>query len=187
MSGFNLTRTLGETSVAFEYDTRQIDKALGRFAEQTAKVMEDAIYEILKDQVSKTQNYINSSVSPAQMEMGRKVADSITAEVLKSQDGEVAFIFGSDPMDDGGVEGSRGGKLALYLEHGVEPFAYGFTFKTIENSKFWGGGTGFINAKADRNSSHKGFKAIGWLEDAQQSALPKIEEAILSALYEAWG
>ena len=81
-------------------------------------------------------------------------------------------------MDEGGVTGSRGGNW-LYLQHGVDEFPE-FTFKTIKNTRFWGGGDGFINAKTGRNMTHKGLSAsAGW---KHSRALPDIEAAILEAL-----
>ena len=184
---FNLNVNSGFVKSSFSYDTRQIDKLVKDFAEDAHKQMEDAIWAILKKQLPKTQRYIVSSLPPSSKDMAHKVADSLEIEQLKSREGEVEFRFGSNPMDDGGVTGSRGGKLALYLQHGVGPFNYGFTFKTIESTRYWGGGEGFINAKAGKNTVHKGFKKISWLEHAQDGALPEIEAAILENLYGEWG
>lgn len=184
---FNLNVNRGFTQSSFSYDSRQIDKLVRDFAEDAHKQMEDAIFQILKKQLPKTQRYIVSELPPSSKDMGHKVADSLEIELLKSREGEVEFRFGSSPMDEEGVTGSRGGKLALYLQHGVGPFNYGFTFKTIESTRYWGGGEGFINAKAGKNTVHKGFKKISWLEHAQDGALPEIEAAILENLYEEWG
>lgn len=184
---FNLNVNSGFVKSSISYDTRQIDKLVNDFAEDAHKQMEDAIWAILKKQLPKTQRYIVSSLPPSSKDMAHKVADSLEIEQLKSREGEVEFRFGSKPMGDGGVTGSRGGKLALYLQHGVDSFQYGFTFKKIENTRFWGGGEGFINAKSGKNMIHKGFKKISWLEHAQDGALPEIEAAILENLYKEWG
>jgi len=184
---FNLNMNRGFTQSSISYDTRQIDKLVNDFAEDAHKQMEDAIFQILKKQLQKTQRYIVSELPPSSKDMGHKVADSLEIELLKSRNGEVEFRFGSSPMDEEGVTGSRGGKLALYLQHGVGPFQYGFTFKKIENTRYWGGGEGFINAKSGKNMIHKGFKKISWLEHAQDGALPEIEAAILENLYKEWG
>jgi hypothetical protein len=184
---FTLEHGRGFVDAFFQYDSRQIDRLVGDFAQNANEQMEEAIVDILKRELKNTQQYIKQSLPPSQQDMATKVADSLMVETLKSNNGEVEVRFGSDPMDDGGVEGSRGGKLALYLQHGVQEFNYGFTFKTIENTRFWGGGEGFINAKTGRNTTHKGFKRIGWLEHAQQGALPDIQAAIIEALEKEWG
>lgn len=184
---FTLDLNKGSTSSTFQYDSSQIDKLVGKFAREANEYLEDAIFQILKKQLPKTQRYIVSSLPPSSKDMAHKVADSLQIEQLKSREGGVQFRFGSAPMDDGGVKGSRGGKLALYLQNGVRPFNYGFTFKTIENTRFWGGGEGFINAKTGKNTIHKGFKKISWLEHAQEGALPEIEAAILEVLEKEWG
>ena len=184
---FTLEHGRGFVDTFFQYDSRQIDRLVGDFAQNANEQMEQAIVDILKRELKNTQQYINQSLPPSQQDMATKVADSLMVETLKSSNGEVEVRFGSDPMDDRGVEGSRGGKLALYLQHGVDEFNYGFTFKTIENTRFWGGGEGFINAKTGRNTTHKGFKRIGWLEHAQEGALPDIQAAIIEALEKEWG
>jgi hypothetical protein len=184
---FTLEHGRGFVDAFFQYDSRQIDRLVGEFAHNANEQMEQAIVDILKRELKNTQQYIKQSLPPSQQDMATKVADSLMVETLKSNSGEVEVRFGSDPMDDGGVEGSRGGKLALYLQHGVQEFNYGFTFKSIENTRFWGGGEGFINAKTGRNTTHKGFKRIGWLEHAQQGALPDIQAAIIEALEKEWG
>jgi hypothetical protein len=184
---FTLTHGRGFVDAFFQYDSRTIDRMVGEFGKNANDQLEEAIVDILKRELKNTQRYIQSELPPSQQDMATKVADSLAVEVLKSRSGEVEVRFGSEPMDGGGVSGSRGGKLALYLQHGVGEFNYGFTFKTIENTRFWGGGEGFINAKTGENTTHKGFKRIGWLEHAQQGALPDIEAAILEALEKEWG
>lgn len=184
---FTLEHGRGFVDAFFQYDSRTIDKLVGKFANDANKQLEEAIVEILKREARNTQRYIKGSLPPSQRAMATTVADSLSVEVLKSNQGEVEVRFGSSPMDEGGVSGSRGGKLALYLQHGVGEFDYGFTFKTIENTKFWGGGEGFINAKTGKNTTHKGFKKISWLEYAQEGALPEIEAAMIEALEKEWG
>ena len=184
---FTLEHGRGFVDAFFRYDSREIDRLVDNFAHDAEKYMEQAIVDILKRELRNTQRYIKGELPPSQQDMASKVADSLAVETLESRDGKVEVRFGSDPMDDGGVSGSRGGKLALYLQHGVGEFNYGFTFKTIENTRFWGGGEGFINAKTGRNTTHKGFKRIGWLEHAQQGALPDIQAAIIEALEKEWG
>jgi hypothetical protein len=184
---FTIEHGRGFVDAFFQYDSREIDRLVGKFAENANKQMEEAIVDILKRELRNTQSYIKSELPPSQQDMANAVADSLAVEVLKSNQGEVEVRFGSEPMDDGGHTASRGGKIALYLQHGVDTFEYGFTFKTIENTRFWGGGQGFINAKTGRNMVHKGFKRIGWLEHAQEGALPDIQAAIIDALEKEWG
>tara|TARA_R100000231_G_scaffold45307_2_gene39086 strand:- start:867 stop:1427 length:561 start_codon:yes stop_codon:yes gene_type:complete len=184
---FTLTHGKGFVDAFFHYDSRTIDRLVGEFGKNANEQLENAIVDILKRELRNTQRYIKGELPPSQQDMATAVADSLAIEVLKSKQGEVEIRFGSDPMDGGGVSGSRGGKLALYLQHGVGQFPYGFTFKTIQNTRFWGGGEGFINAKTGDNMTHRGFKRIGWLEHAQEGALPDIEAAILEALEKEWG
>jgi len=184
---FTLEHGRGFVDAFFQYDSRTIDRMVGEFGRNANDQLEQAIVDILKRELRNTQSFIVQELPPSQADMAHKVADSLAVEVLKSRSGEVEVRFGSQPMDDGGVSGSRGGKLALYLQHGVDEFSYGFTFKTIQNTRFWGGGEGFINAKTGRNTTHKGFKRISWLEHTQQNALPDIETAILDALEKEWG
>lgn len=172
----------------FDWDARQVERAFNHMEENAGKVMADAIKQALREQATKTQRYIKSSVSSRQRVMGQRVADSIAVEVWGNKQNATEVVFGSDPIGDGGVTGSRGGKLAIMLEKGVQPFEYGFTFKTITPSPSFGiGSTGlgnFINAKA--NPVHGGFKAIGWLADAYAEVVPEIEERLILALQEAF-
>lgn len=170
----------------FIYEDKQFQKDLDNLEANAKKIMLDAIYDILKEQLADTQKYIKKETDFKQRYMANKVADSLIVEQGTTQGDTVVVGFGSDPFPEG-VEGSRGGKLALILEFGVQPFTYPFTFKTIENSRSWGSiGGGFINAKAGNNQTHRGFKAIGWLEYSQAQVMPEIQR-IVDAFAEAWG
>jgi hypothetical protein len=188
MANYNITTNREPMNLNLRWDTRQMDAANKAMDATAAGIIAMAIKEVLRAEISPTQSQIFRDTPPSQRDMATAVADSLTVEA-GHRDKTAEVRFGSDPMDSGGVTGSRGGKLAEYLEFGVDPFEYGFTFKTIKNSRFWGaGGTssgGFINAKGG-NMTHKGFKAIGWLSQAQERAVPKMESAILNALNEAW-
>tara|TARA_R110001592_G_scaffold142126_1_gene364104 strand:+ start:223 stop:780 length:558 start_codon:yes stop_codon:yes gene_type:complete len=175
-------------SMKFHLDDRQVKQAVDHMEANSGKVMAETIKEALREQATKTQRFINSSVPSRQRVMGQKVADSIAVEIYGDGKNIAEVAFGSDPMQEGGVTGSRGGKLAIMLESGVKPFEYGFTFKTIKPSPSFGiGSTGlgsFINAKA--NPVHGGFEAIGWLAQAYAEVVPEIEERLIVALQEAF-
>ena len=167
------------------FDFTEVNRAIAFMESNAGKSMADAIESKLKEQLRKSQGYINSSVRPRHRVMGQRVADSLAVEVGVSAAGEAQVRFGSDPMDDGGVEGSRGGKLALILENGIRSFPYPFTFKSIKNSPSWGSiGGGFINAKGGNNMNYKGFDGIGWLTKGFNEVLPKMEDAIIQKLKE---
>ena len=183
---FRVSHGKGPVSGFVEYDSAEIERLVGKFAENVERQMEKAIVEILKRELRNTQSYIKNEVPPRQKGLSTKVADSLAIETLESADGEVHIRFGSDPMEEGGVEGSRGGKLALYLQHGAGRFDYGFKFMKIKNTAFRGGGEGFINARGE-HATHPGFKRIAWLERTQQAALPDIQAAIVEALEKEWG
>ncbi len=183
----NLKNSLGSVSATIR--DRQLNAAMDNFEKTAGAVIANAIKDVLRQEAASTQRFINGAVSPRQRYMGKRVADSIAVEMGQDDANNIVVRFGADPMDDGGPEGSRGGKLALILEHGARPYEYGFTFKTIKNSPSWGSGAGeggFINAKG-RNGTHPGFKSIGWLERAEERVKPEIGQAIADALREAYG
>ncbi len=172
----------------YNIDTRQVEKAIKTMEDDSGKVMAQAITDALRRQLTRSQTYINSSVPSRQRVMGQRVADSLTVETFGENGNEAEVVFGSDPIGEGGVTGSRGGKLAIMLERGVQGFPYGFTFKTIDPSPSFGiGSTGlgnFINAKA--NAAHPGFESIGWLAQAYAEVVPELEREIMGALQEAF-
>ena len=182
----NFKHTLNTDSgrITGTWDFTEVNRAIAFMESNAGESMADAIALKLKEQMRKSQNYINSSVRPRHRVMGQRVADSLMVEVGVSAVGEAQVRFGSDPMDSGGVRGSRGGKLALILENGIRSFAYPFTFKSIKNSPSWGSiGGGFINAKGS-NKTYKGFDGIGWLAQAYDEVVPEMEAAIIEKLKE---
>lgn len=162
--------------------------AMSKNMERTAgEIMAKAIKEVLREELSRTQSELKKDAGPKLRAMAGIVADSLIVEVGNNQNNEAEVRFGSDPIDSGGVEGTRGGKLAAILEYGARPFEYGFTFKTIKNSSSWGTiGGGFINAKGTGNQTHKGFEPLDWLSKTRDRAAPKIEVRIQQALQEAY-
>ena len=183
-----ITTSGGNGKISFNLDTKQVNRAIDHMEANSGKVMAEAIKEALREQATRTQRYINSSVPPRHRVMGRRVADSIAVETFGDGTNVAEVAFGSSPIGEGGVTGSRGGKLALILENGIKSFEYGFTFKTIKNSPSWGSGAGeggFINAKGS-NATYSGFDGIGWLAQAYAEVVPEIEERLILALQEAF-
>ena len=170
-----------------EIDDRQTRAAIKEMERTSADIMANAIYEVLKGQVGPTQSQIKRDSPVRQQAMAQKVADSIIVEVGQNHNQKAEVRFGSDPIDQGGVTGSRGGKLAQYLEYGSPKFDYPFTFKTIDNSVTFGNGDGFINAKTGRNMVHPGFKSIDWLSKARDRSSAQIESALIDGFNKAWG
>ena len=178
--------TRGESSVHFTMKDQPFNNMRKRMENESGKIMAQAIKEVLREQISPTQSQIKRDTGPKLRAMGQIVADSLIVELGSNRQNEAEVRFGSDPIESGGVEGTRGGKLAAILEYGAQPFEYGFTFKTIKNSASWGAiGGGFINAKGG-NMTHRGFEPLDWLSKARDRAAPKIEQRITEALKEAW-
>lgn len=169
-----------------DIDDRAFYDKFDEFGRTAGDIMAEAIKDVLRIELPVTQRELNSGADVRHRFMARKVADSLIVEVGEDVEGRASVRFGSDPLDDGGVSGSRGGKIAQYLEYGMASFEYPFTFKTIKNAKSWGPGGGFINAKTGRNMVHPGMKPMGWLSGTLDRARPKFEEAIVSALNRAW-
>lgn len=187
MAGLNIDMSTEFASVHFKMSDGPF-KAMSKGMERTSgEIMARAIKEVLREEISKTQSDLKRDAGPKLRYMANQVADSLIVEVGNNQNNEAEVRFGSDPIDSGGTEGSRGGKLAAMLEYGVRPFEYGFTFKTIKNSPSWGSvGGGFINAKGTGNQVHKGFEPLDWLSKTRDRAAPKIEIRIQQALQEAY-
>lgn len=191
MNSLSVNYTSGESSVHFEMSGMPFDKMKNQMKSTAGKVMANAIKEVLREEVSPTQSQITRDAGPQLRSIASLVADSLIVEVGSNTRDVAEVRFGSDPMDKGGVEGKREGKLAAILEYGMKQFAYGFTFKTIENTSSWssvGGGGGFINARGQggQNATHKGFEPLDWLSKARDRAVPKIEQRITEALKEAY-
>ncbi len=187
MGGLNYTQNDEYLSMNFQLSDGPF-KSLSRSMENTsAEIMAKAIKEVLQEELSRTQSELKKDAGPKLRYMANDVADSLIVEVGNNRNGVAEVRFGSDPIDSGGVEGTRGGKLAAILEYGARPFDYGFTFKTIKNSSSWGSiGGGFINAKGTGNQTHEGFEPLDWLSKTRDRAAPKIEVRIQQALQEAY-
>ena len=177
-------------SITITVDDKQVKNAIREMERTSAEIMANAIFKVLKRQLSTSQSQIKKDAPVRQQAMAQKVADSLIVEIGQNHNQKAQVRFGSDPIDTGGVTGSRGGKLALLLEYGSPKFDYPFTFKSIDNSTTFGTGTGsggFINAKTGNNTVHPGFKSIDWLSKARDNVTPDIEAAILAAFNDAWG
>lgn len=187
MAGLNVDMTTDFVSVHFKMSDAPF-KAMSKGMERTSgEIMAKAIKEVLREELSRTQSELKKDAGPKLRGMAGIVADSLIVEVGNNTNNEAEVRFGSDPIDSGGVEGKREGKLAAILEYGARPFEYGFTFMTIENSSSWGSvGGGFINAKGTGNQVHKGFEPLDWLSKTRDRAAPKIEVRIQQALQEAY-
>ena len=172
--------------VDVSFDFTEVNRAINFMESNAGKEMADAIAQRLRQQIPKTQSMITSSVPPNRRVMGNVVADSLAVDIGVSAAGEAQVRFGSEPMDEQGVEGSRGGKLALMLEFGVREFSYPFTFKTIQPSPSFGiGSTGlghFINAKV--HPRYPAYDGIGFLAQALAEVSPDIEQIIMERLQE---
>ena len=172
---------------SLQIDTRETEAAIRTMEDTSAELMAEAIFNVLKRQIPKSQAQIKKDAPVRQQAMALKVANSLVVEIGRNHNQMAEVRFGSDPIDEGGVSGSRGGKLAQFLEYGTPKFDYPFTFKTINNSLTFGAGEGFINAKTGNNTVHPGFKSIDWLSKARDGAVPEIEAAIVEAFNENWG
>tara|TARA_R110000744_G_scaffold26942_3_gene66033 strand:+ start:40 stop:621 length:582 start_codon:yes stop_codon:yes gene_type:complete len=171
-------------------DDRQTKAAIKTMQTTSADIMANAIFKVLKNQIGQTQSQIKRDSGVRQHAMAQKVADSLIVEIGENHNSKAEVRFGSDPIDSGGVTGSRGGKLAQLLEYGAPRFDYPFTFKSIKNSTSFGGGAGsggFINTKGGNNTVHPGFKSIDWLSKARDRSAVEIEGAIIKAFNDAWG
>ena len=115
--------------VDVSFDFTEVNRAIAFMESNAGAEMADAIADRLRRQIPRTQSMINTSVPPRKRVMAKDVADSLAVDIGVNAGGEAQVRFGSEPMDEGGVEGSRGGKLALNLEFGVRSFAYPFSFK----------------------------------------------------------
>ena len=172
--------------VDVSFDFTEVNRAIAFMESNAGAEMADAIAQRLRQQIPRTQSMINSSVPHNRRVMGREVADSLAVDIGISPAGEAQVRFGSEPMDEGGVTGSRGGKLALMLEFGVREFAYPFTFKTIKPSPSFGiGNTGlghFINAKV--HPKYPPYDGIGFLAQALTEVSGDIDQIIMERLQE---
>lgn len=183
---FNTSLRTESGTVTGTWDFTEVNRAIAFMESNAGESMADAIAAKLKEQMRRSQSFISSNTPSRHRVMGERVADSLIVDVGVTAGGEAEVRFGSEPLDSGGVEGSRGGKLALILENGIRDFSYPFTFKTIKASPSFGIGTtglgNFINAKA--NPTYKGFEGIGWLAEAFAEVQPELEAVIMEKLKE---
>lgn len=187
MAGLNVSYSTDFVSGHFTMSDGPFNSMSKDMDRTSGEIMAKAIKEVLRGELSRTQSELKKDAGPKLRYMANEVADSLIVEVGNNANNEAEVRFGSDPIDSGGVEGKRGGKLAAILEYGARPFEYGFTFKTIDNSSSWGSiGGGFINAKTTGNTMHKGFEPLDWLSKTRDRAVPKIEIRIQQALQEAY-
>jgi hypothetical protein len=171
--------------VDVSFDFTEVNRAIAFMESNAGAEMADAIADRLRRQIPRTQSMINTSVPPRKRVMAKDVADSLAVDIGVNAGGEAQVRFGSEPVDEGGVEGSRGGKLALNLEFGVRSFAYPFSFKSVEPSPSFGIGSNigsFINAKV--HPIYKGYEGIGFLAQALAEVSPDIEQIIMERLQE---
>ncbi len=171
------------------WDFSEAEAAVAVMNKSAAKLMGDAISDVIKQEMRTTIKMIKSA-QRARGDIYDTVANSLITDQV-SKGGLVEVRFGSDPIDQGGVEGSRGGKIAQILQYGMQPFAYAFQGLKITNSKHMGSGQnneGFINALR-KTATHPGIKPIpseGWLTSTQKRAIPRMNDAIIESLYRSW-
>lgn len=168
-----------------KWDWRQFNSAVDTMDRTASEVMADAIKDAMMEELGGVQGYIKQSSPVNHRYMANDVADSLIIEEGRSSDDTAMVRFGSDPIDNGGVTGSRGGKLAAILQYGMQPFGYPFTFKTIENSRSSPQSAGFINARLDKKV-HPGIPAIGWLDVAEERVTENLMKTLEQRLHEAW-
>jgi hypothetical protein len=168
-------------SVTSSFDLRDIVKAKKYMDETAPKILAQTISEILTHSYNAVGMDMMRQADRGNINMVAKVVESFTTEeTMKTEAVGASVIFGSAPVRAGGVKGSRGGKIAQYLNDGVPAFNYPFKAKKVSQPR-----EGWINT--DKSPTHKGFPAMNWLENVKSDAVPKIREAIIEALDEAWG
>jgi len=145
---------------------------------EAGQILGDTIYKILKTEGDVTAGKMKSEAPPTMKRMFSKVADSFMAEQRPLGENGTSVIFGSAPIDSGGVKGSRGGKIAQYLNRGVKAFSMG----RERNVNL---GKEFITISSE--SEHPGFPAVKWLQRTMNRAVPQIDDAIITALDTSWG
>tara|TARA_Y100000401_G_scaffold111573_1_gene109963 strand:+ start:287 stop:826 length:540 start_codon:yes stop_codon:yes gene_type:complete len=172
--------------VKIAIDTSEVDSAIVTMEKTAPESMGKSISDVLQKQIPPTKMYLKGKVPSSQRTMAKIVGESLVVE--QTLGGDTATVrFGSHPIDDGGVESKNGGKLAQYLQNGVDKFSYGFRFKTISNTAYFGGGTGFINARTPARSLHPGFKSLDYIGMARDEAIGEIEMALISGFNQSWG
>tara|TARA_R110000744_G_scaffold33061_8_gene77065 strand:- start:1204 stop:1761 length:558 start_codon:yes stop_codon:yes gene_type:complete len=175
--------------VNYKWDFEEAEAAVAIMNKEAAAIMGKGIASIIEQEMRTTIKMIKSA-QRVRGDIYETVSDSlITEEGHRGQTTEIRF--GSDPIEKGGAEGSRGGKIAQILQYGMRSHAYNFDGLKITNSKHMGFGQnneGFINALR-KSGTHPGVKPVpseGWLTSTQNRAAPRLESAIMEALNKAW-
>ena len=78
-------------------DTRQTDAAIKEMKRTAGKLMAEAIYGVLKEQIGPTQSHLKSQSSVRQQNMANKVADSLIVEIGEDGNQQVS----SNPRSSG--------------------------------------------------------------------------------------
>lgn len=172
--------------ISTQLDTSRLDRGIETLDRTSPEVMADSISDVLKMEMANTKSFIDSKMPSTQKRMGKIVGDSLTVQRELGK-GEAKVSFGSAPLDDGGVSSKNGGKIAQYLQTGVPKFEYGFTFKNVTNTQYYGGGAGFINARTPSRSLHPGFKGLDWIGETRDRSVGQIEMALVSGFNNAIG
>ena len=177
-------------SFQFEWDWTQFNKAIDQMDSEANALMSKAIADVLRKELEAVRQQLKRGMGISGS-IQDVVGDSfVVEEFIPGVGGNTMVRAGSDPMDTGGVTGSRGGKLAQYLEYGVRSFDYPFKGKTVDNSVWFGkgrGSKGFINRYATpRFPGIKPQPGQGWLTETYNRSIPQIADAIKNALNEAW-
>jgi len=172
-----VSKHTGDMDFAYTIDFSEIDGAIKQMDKDAAKLIKKAIKKVFTKEKQNTKKRLSSG---RYANMGGKVADSLDVEEVKESN-KFGIRFGSQPINSGGATGSRGGKLAQYLEYGVRRHPYSFKGLEITNRS---GSMGFINAL--KTPYHPGIRPQEWLTRTYERVNPQIPDAIQQALNEAW-
>lgn len=192
---WNIKTQGGGFAFQAEWDDRQWRAATKQMQKEAKKIFVKAISGVLRTETENVRQALKRGGDGITGSALAKVADSLAVE-SGTQGHNAVVRVGSEPMDSGGVSGSRGGKLAQIYEFGAPPFNYSPKWKVgkeVENSAIrgFGGGNdmGFINV--GKTSMHPGFKKAfgneGWLTRIYNKSIPQMEDAILDEIQKAWG
>ena len=186
--GWNFKVQGGGYGFDVRFNNNQWKKAIRQAKKDAPRVLGEAVAKVLTEDMANIRAALKRrGVAGSAMD---KIGDSLIVEMGTEKGGADTMVrAGSEPVDAGGVTGSRGGKIAIYYEYGVPSFNYPWAIgKEVESSALRGG-TGFINM--GRNSRHPGFKkafgAKGWLTEWYDRSIPRMKEAIENAMEREWG
>tara|TARA_R100001463_G_scaffold19613_7_gene48156 strand:- start:1182 stop:1715 length:534 start_codon:yes stop_codon:yes gene_type:complete len=169
----------GIIGMKMEVDYTEAYRKLKEMDKTASQIMQKAMIDIVDKEASTTIQMLKGKSKG-----GNDIYNTVIQSLVAFESGsfkEAKVTFGSDPIEEGGVTGSRGGKLAQILEDGMAPHKYAFQGMEIDTRS----GKGFINALR-KTPTHPGIPATDWLKDTQKRAQPKFEQAIADALQEAW-